>query len=554
MMQPLGSKRLVVNLKPAGDQKTVATLILEQLQLWGVKRIYGVIGDAIFGLMDAIGRQVTIQFIAVKHESVAAMMASAEAKLTGNIGVCISQMGPGLGNLLNGLGDAYFDTAPVLVISGQAPLDKVGTDYHQYLDQQAFVLPIARFSTLAAHPDAVPEILAKAMRVSSIEGTVTHVSIPQDLFTLKSMARPWPRPTIVPYSSSYGNEDLKPFSQIMNAATRPMIVVGSRACGAGEQIENLAASWGAGIATSINGIGTISPSCPWLLGGIGPGGNPHLPNTFVQCDVALLIGTTHWPQGYVPTNALILQLDEGPAHLGRGIPIQVGAVANVRKFIVNLSGALARRAAKTDWIDRIQEVRRAWTDHNEHEGGQDGHPVPPARIVRAIENNIDQDAIITLDYGDSTLWFYRTFRAAKQRVLVSEHWRTMGFGLPAALAAKLCMPDRQVVAIVGDGGLGMTLADLLTATRYNLKLTVVLFNNGALQMERDKMTRDGYARVGTSLTNPDFVQLARSCDWDAFRVELDVDLEEVLKKALVSAKPALVDVCTAAATHPDFLG
>ena len=202
--------------------RTVAEAILEQLHQWGVKRIYGVIGDAIFSLMDAIARQNQIKFIAVKNESVASLMASAEAKLTGRLGVCISQMGPGLGNLMNGLGDAYLDQAPVLAITGQAPLNKIGTDYKQYVDQQELVKPFARYSTLVVHPDTSIEVLSKAMHTALSESAVAHLSIPEDIFSLPTNEQPYPNPILsTDLETLYNDEIVQRITRIMRIAEKP---------------------------------------------------------------------------------------------------------------------------------------------------------------------------------------------------------------------------------------------------------------------------------------------------------------------------------------------
>ena len=201
-------------------------MIVEQLRLWGVQRIYGVVGDAIFGLVDAIARQPAIQFIAVKHESTAAMMASAEAKLTGGLGVCAAQMGPGLGNLINGLGDAYSDQTPVLAgIAGQVPQRKMGTPYKQYIDQQVLMGALRLGRSLLAHPDTCVELLTKAMHISLTEGGVTHLSVPSDLFTMTTIARPWKKTTLIS-QKTIQRETLQPMIDVMQAAQRPLILVG----------------------------------------------------------------------------------------------------------------------------------------------------------------------------------------------------------------------------------------------------------------------------------------------------------------------------------------
>ncbi|MER2078264.1 thiamine pyrophosphate-dependent enzyme [Psychrobacillus psychrotolerans] len=188
---------------------------------------------------------------------------------------------------------------------------------------------------------------------------------------------------------------------------------------------------------------------------------------------------------------------------------------------------------------------------NEQEGKATDYPLHPSRIVRGIEKSVAKNAILTIDTGDVTVWMNRNFRQSNQNIFFSGYWRSMGFGLPAAIAAKMEKPEEQVVAIVGDGGLEMVLADLLTATRYNLDITVIVFNNGSLQMESDKIQAAGLKEIGTKLTNPDFVKIAEACGWKAFRVHDEDKLESVIQSAITSAGPSLVDIPTAQAFFPE---
>jgi len=529
---------------------TVAQVILSQLKLWGIQRIYGVIGDAIFGLMDALGKEKEIRFIAVKHESTAALMAAAEARLTGKPGVCISQMGPGMGNLLNGLGDAHLDRVPVLAITGQAPLNKIGTNYKQYINQQEFIQPLACFSSLLCHPDAVAEVLDKALTLSCIRQDVAHLSIPQDILSSVTTAAPLPPPPFPDVMPSV--EEFSLFIEAMLQGLRPIIVVGRGAKNTGYLLEQLAEKWGAPLIVSPDGVGIVSHASPYYLGGIGEGGNPYLFSFIQQADMVLFVGTTWWPEGYVPQSIRKMQIDHFVENRVQG-PVEKMLLGNVKSILEHLLQTDFSGVKNSEWMKEMQNIRIKWIEENEREGRQEGTPLPPSRIIRAIENSSAENAVITLDYGDSTLWFYRNFRPKQQEILLSSHWRTMGFSLPAAMAAKLTYPERQVMAIAGDGGLEMVLADLLTATRYNLHVILVVFNNGTLQMEKDKMLLNGMVQEGVTLTNPDFVMLAQACGWEGIRVEGGEELEQAFYAAFQSPKPVLIDVNTAQITHPDFL-
>ncbi|MEK5444135.1 thiamine pyrophosphate-binding protein [Fredinandcohnia sp. FSL W7-1320] len=532
-------------------KETVASLMLKQLGMWGVKRIYGVVGDAIIGFMDELAKQNSIQFIAVKHESVAAMMASAEAKLTGKLGVCLATMGPGLGNLLNGLGDAFLDKAPVLAITGQAPTQKIGTDYKQYLNQQELIKPLAEYTSLLAHPDAIIDVLTKAMKTSLDKGAVTHLSIPKDLFSMNSTAKIQREPKMIQTATSIDEQDITEVVELMKNAKKPMILAGLGAIHVVNEVEKLAELWGAGILVSLGAKGVFPQSCTHFLGGIGQGGNPHAKDLFQESDVVLVVGNLWWPEGYVPEHAKVIQIDVAKENIGKGIPVELGIVGSAEMLVPLLTKHLHSVSQNQTWVTNIQKTKETWDTQNEQEGLQSSQPLHPSRIVRAIENTVQNDAIITLDTGDVTVWFNRNFRSTKQQIIFSGEWRTMGFGLPAALSAKLCFPEKQVVAVVGDGGIEMTLADLLTAIRYNLNITVIIFNNHALQMERDKMIASGSVQKDVDLTNPDFVKIAEACSWKGYSIREDSELEATLKKALLHNGPVLIEVETAPIFHPE---
>lgn len=532
---------------------TVAEVILEQFRLWGVKRIYGIIGDSIFGLMDAIAKQNTIQFIAVKHESTAALMASTEARLTGHLSVCVAQTGPGLANMINGLAEAQMEHLPVLAITGQAPLQKIGTQYKQYIDQQELVKPIASYSSLLVHPDAIIEVLTHAMYKSLVAYTVTHLSIPTDLFAMTTLSTP--RPAIHMATPKPDTNKIREAVGRMKNAKRPFILIGANARACSQKAIQLAKCWGSGIVNAYGSVGVVPFECPIMLGGLGEGGNDSTTNLFKHADFILQIGTTWWPEKDVPDQTQIILIHSSEQHLNMSVPFEMGVFGDLFDIMTLLLEEFEAQAYQRneEWVNQIEDTKRKWIESNEHERNQTLFPLHPSRIVKSIESGISEDAIIALDIGDSNLWFQRNFQAKQQQVLASNQWRTMGFALPSALAAKSCMSHRQVICIVGDGGLEMGLAELLTAARYELKITLILFNNGSYQMEIDKMKMKGYVPYGANLTNPDFVKIADACGWNAIRINNSDHLEKVLQETVNSQKPIFLDVPTAQIPYPDYI-
>ncbi|MFC4808159.1 thiamine pyrophosphate-binding protein [Paenibacillus sp. GCM10023250] len=530
--------------------RSVAKAMLEQLRLWGVRRVYGVTGDAIFGLMDALADQDQIAFIAVKHESAAALMASAEAKLTGGLGVCVAQTGPGLANLIVGLGDAYLDNAPVLAITGQSPLAKIGTPAKQFIDQQVLMQAVAGYSRLVADPDAAMAGLTEAMHRARANLTVSHLSVPADLFGL-STAVPAKQPPAPPVAQP-DTEALDQAAGMMRAARRPMMLAGCGLRHERDSLLKLAEAWGCGLALAYGATGIVPDDHPLLLNGLGEGGNPHLDELFRQADAVLVLESDWWPEGSVPQGARVIRTASHPALLGLSRPAETAIVGDGSMVLKQLIERMNGHPANPSWPEAIRRCKRAWQARREREAGSRESPLHPAGIVQAVGRALDEDAVIALDEGDSTLWFLRCFRARKQRVLLSNRFRTMGFGLPAAIAAKLCRPEQQVVCLTGDGGLGMVMAELLTAARYELAIGVIAFRNDSLQMERDKTAGQGLRPKGTELTNPDFVRVAEACGWAARRVASLRQLEEALEHYLGGSRPFLLEADTARVPFPEF--
>ena len=356
--------------------------------------------------MDGLSRQRDLEWIGVKHESVAAMMASAEAKLTGRIAVCAAQMGPGLTNLMTGLGDAYLDGAPVLAISGQAPVSKIGTNYKQYIDQQVLVQAITGFSRIVVHPDAIVDALKEAMYISLEKATPVHLSIPSDLWTLPCRTeprKPIPRTNPVPVEST-----IRQAVNTMLGSKRPMMLVGNRAKHASDAIRKLADSWGCGIVMSYGVKGIIPDSHPYQLGGLGEGGNPWASGLFKQSDVVLAIGTSWWPEHHVPEHTQVIQMEERISSIGQVIPAQIGLVGDPAETIYTFLENMPNYRSDPKWVHLLNKYKKDWNAQNEREGATLSSPLHPASIIRVIEQTIDNDAIIALDEGDVTLWFLRT--------------------------------------------------------------------------------------------------------------------------------------------------
>lgn len=530
-------------------QRNVADYVLEQLEIWGVRTIYGLPGDAILPLIDAFSRHPKIRFINVKHEFAAALMASAEAKLTGGIGVCTATSGPGVANLINGLADAKSDRAPVLAITGQVDSFNLGTNYQQYLDQNLLMVAIADYSGLVAVPDSCNDVLVKALRKALVQGTVAHVGFTKDVWQYPTEEAVRPQEPYLKTMAQSTPEVIAEAVKRLGEAERPAILVGRGIGKIGSKLIELAEKWQAGICLTLPAKGMIPGIHPLVMGGLGEGGSEASTVMLSEADLILVVGATWWPEKYVPGQARIVQLDATPDNIGRLMRVEYGVVGDLARLLPEITRGIHRKNKKS-WTDRLTSLRTQWLNQINEETASDGTQINPGYLIKTLEEASAKDGIVALDVGDHTVWFNRIFSGDTQEILASGSWRTMGFGLPAAISAKLAQPKRQVIALVGDGSLAMSLGEFLTALRYQVPITVVVVNNSYLAMEKDKMEMKMMDPSLTSITNPDFAKFAEACGGIGYRVEQPANLEAVLKEAFNCGRPALVDVITSPVKFP----
>lgn len=531
-----------------------AQFLLKQLSEWGITRIYGVIGDAILYVLDEIAKQNRIRYVPCRHEGAAALMASAEAKLTGKPAVCLATSGPGMANLLNGLADAASDRAPVLAVTGQVESAKIGTRTKQYIDQQRLIDGITPHTELLAHPDAMPEVLARLLTTAVTAGTVAHLSVPKDMWlsAVNGKASPYPKHLhqrwVVP------EETLAGAVKLLAAAERPLIYMGRGVEGAASEALELAVMLSASVVTTLPARPLFPNDHALYAGGLGQAGSESASILMAEADLILLLGGTWWPEDYAPAalQAKVVQVDAAKEQLGLGHPLDHGIAGDLREVLPRLKAALSCAGGhggqpdRSLWYKRAVEVKEQWKTAIEAEASQEGSPVVPQRLMRALSGAVGPNAVITLDTGDHTLWFDRIFQAKPgQRILLSGRWRTLGFALPAAIAAQLAEPERQVLAVAGDGGSVQTLMEFLTAVELELPIVLVIIDNGSYAMEKNRLVLNGLSVSGSIIRNPDFVQIAEACGGTGFRAENPEQLEDALRRALTERKPALIQVRTA---------
>lgn len=535
-------------------QPTVAEVVAEQLARWGVRFVFGLPGEDNMAFLDAVHRHPRLRFYSVRHEVTAALMASAVSKLTGEMAVCTATSGPGVANLINGLADAYADGASVLAITGQVERSQMSPGSQQFVDQQALLTAVTSRSVLLAHPHGVTQILSDLLRTSAFQGTTTHLSVPRDLWT-----QPAPVPVVDPEPYLFTkprspHHVIQEAARRLSEARRPALVVGIGAAWAMNEVITLAEKLTAPIIHTLPVAGKVPWQHPLAVGGLGEGGSEASSRILEEADWIFRIGANWWPRSFVPARGpRIMALDVRPDHIGRGAGAHFGIVGDSQSVLAELNSLLLP-APRAEWEQRVYQLKARWNEQMHAEASHNGNGavrptdqpggIHPARIVSELNAALPPDAIICLDVGDHVLWFNRHFQGSGQDVLISGTWRTMGFALPAALAAKLVYPHRKVVAITGDGGLSMCLPEVATAVQHQVPVAIVLFQNGVLGTESHLARMEGWQPIGTRLENPDFTRLVGAFGGAGFVVRRPEQIRPQVQAALESNRVALVDIPT----------
>ena len=530
---------------------TVADFVIKQLVEWGIDTGFGLPGDSFFPLIEAVDREQRFRFFNVRNETAAGYMASGYAKVKGRPAVCITDGGPGTVNLLNGLFDASNDGVPVIAVTGQVPRDKMFTQYIQSSNQNAVFKEAVAYTATVTVPEQAGQLLETAVKDALDMQKAVHLAIPEDV---QSMQYPGTVSSGLIMLRSAPKLDMRQVEaavSLLNTARRPVILAGYGARGLGDLVAGLAEKIGAAIVVSSVAKGAVHERHPQVVGVLGEGGSEPARRIIDDADVVLIAGSTWWPEGYVPKNARVIQIDINPRHLGAGKDVAVGVLGDTREVLPLLTeGISGPRDAY--WMQHVKEAKRERDAYIDHAAGEDSFPLHPGRLIHALEKQVPENAVVVLDTGDHTLWFLSSFRASFQDVILSGMWRAMGYGLPAALGAKVAAPDRPVLALCGDGGLAQLPSELATAAQYNLPVAVVVSSNQAWALEGYKQVVRGYSSTAVGFSGIDFAALAASMGVQSQTINSPEDLDQALEKAFTSNAPYLLQVPTALSPAPEL--
>ncbi len=529
--------------------KTIAELLVETLQAAGVRRVFGVAGDSLNGVTDALSRNKDIEWVHVRHEEVSAFAAGAEAHLTGSLAVCAGSCGPGNLHLINGLFDCYRSRVPVLAIAAHIPSPEIGRNYFQETHPQTLFKECSHFCELVSSPSQMPGLLEMAIRTAVAERGVSVLVLPGDVALtqigneVRASASLLPRTPVV-HPSDVGITEL---SLMLNAATRVTLLCGRGCYGAHEQVMRLAEKLGAPIVHALGGKEGIEYDNPFDVGMTGLIGFSSGYAAMDACDMLLMLGTDFPYRQFYPEKAKIAQVDLRGSNLGRRCKLDLGLVGDVGATIEALLPQLKAHSDRT-FLDRsLAHYRGARAGLDDLATGQPGRkPIHPQFLARTISEHAAEDAVFTCDVGTPTVWAARYLKMnGKRRLIGSFNHGSMANAMPHAIGAQAAFPGRQVVSFSGDGGFSMLMGDLLTLVQHKLPVKVVIFNNGTLGFVELEMKASGFLDNAVSLTNPDFSAVARAAGLFARRVEDPGDLAAAAQEVLAHPGPALLDVVTA---------
>ncbi len=540
---------------------TVADYLVRRLQAWGVHRLYGYSGDGINGILGALDRAGNDpEFIQVRHEETAALMACAHAKFTGEVGVCLATQGPGAIHLLNGLYDARLDHQPVLAIVGQVSRMADGSHYQQEVDLATLFKDVAgAFIEVARHPAQMRHLVDRAMRIALAERTVTCLIVPHDLQGQEAVPAPphehgamhsvvgYSPPVVIPQAG-----DLERAAALLNAGERVAMLIGAGAMGAADEVTAVAGRLGAGVAKALLGKAALPDDLPFVTGSAGWLGTSASNDMLAACDTLLMVGTGFPYTEFLPKpgQARAVQIDLDPGALGLRYPTEVNLVGDAA---LTLRALLPLLADKPDpsWRERIEASVRDWWREADRRAQEPADPLNPQLLFRELSARLPERCMLAADSGTSTVWYARGLQLRQGMLAsVSGTLATMGCAIPYTLAAKLAYPDRPAIALLGDGAMQMSgLTELVTVAKEwrrwrDPRLVILVLNNrdlGFVTWEQRAM--EGEPRFAASQALPDvpYAEYAALLGLRGIRVDRPEAVGPAWDEALSADRPVLID-------------
>lgn len=535
--------------------------LLSRLHEWGVRRVYGYPGDGINGIVAAFNRaddEFPIEFIQVRHEEQAAFMATAHAKFTGEVGVCLATSGPGAIHLLNGLYDAKLDKTPVVAIVGQAATTALGGSYQQEVDLQRLFADVSEYAYTVASPMAMRHVVDRAFRTALGMRGVSTIIVPKDIQEKAAQKPPhkhntihssvgYSAPVVVPQVS-----DLQRAASVLNEGSKVAMLVGAGALNAAPEVIAVAERLGAGVAKALLGKAVLPDDIPYVTGTIGLLGTRQSSYMMDHCDALLMVGTAYPYAEFLPKEgqARGVQIDIDPRYVGLRFPTEVNLIGDSAQTLRALLPLLEQKS-DTSWRDRIVKEREEFEAVEDRQAHNTGTPMNPQRVFFELNRQLPEGAIVTGDAGTATNWSARNIKIrAGMKWSLSGGLATMGSAVPYAIAAKFAFPDRVAVACTGDGAMQMNgNAELVTVMKYWKRwadpriVFLVLHNDDLNQVTWEMRTESGDPKYDASQDLPSFpyAAYAESLGMRGIRVDDESQLEAAWREAFASDRPVVLE-------------
>lgn len=536
--------------------KTVADVLITTLEQIGVKQIFGLIGDSLNPLADAIRRS-SIEWIGVRHEEGAALAAAGQAKLTGQLAVCAGTTGPGSTHLVSGLYEAARDHAPVLAISGDMPRKMQGFDYIQTTKPDLLFRDVALYTETISTSEQVPNVIHQAIASAYAGRGVAHLTIPQDIMLAKATGDV---PSIKTLKSrpefAANDEDIAEMVKLINQAEKIVIMCGAGCHDLAQELRALSNKLKAPLIHSVKGKDIMAYDEPEWMGGIGMIGTKAVYHAVMQCDVFLMIGTDYPYSEFLPKTGTVIQIDERMEVLGRRAPTMLGVLGSARPTIKLLLEHVAPKS-KSDFFNQVTRERHEWDQMLEKQAdlSRNKDHIFPQAVARTVSDLAKSDAIFVFDTGLNTLWSGNWIRQrGTQRIIGSFNNAAVGTALGQANGIQALDRSRQVIALCGDGGFNMLMGEFMTAIHHRLPIKVIIYNNssfGLIRLEAESIGLPAY-REGIEFPNPDFAAFARACGGNGFTAKKPTELNAAIKEALAVDGPAIVDATVVSNAVPNL--
>ena len=529
--------------------------LVERLADWGVDTVFGLPGDGINGIMEGLRRhQDKVRFFLVHHEEAAAFMATAYAKATGKIGVCLATSGPGGIHLLNGLYDAKLDHMPVLAITGMQETSVLGTGYQQEVALDRLYADVAEYDQMIYNPVQLPAVVDIAIRTAYARRGVAHLTVPNDIQVADADADPWQHvaPAAAPKTAAVylpppgkpNDEDLRRLADFLNDGRKIAILAGAGALHAREELLTLAETLAAPIVKTLPGKAAVPDDSPYTTGGIGLLGTKPSEDLMDEIDTLFMVGTNFPYTKHLPSGARVAQIEADPARAGARVATEVPMVGDAREGLRGLLPLLKRRS-DTSFLNKYQKETDTWRRRMAALEDSRREPIAPEYLMSVVNEAAAGDAILTCDSGTIATWAARHWMIRGDRQFyLSGNLATMAPGLPYAIGIQRAFPGRQVIGFVGDGGFAMLMAEFITAIKHDLPVKIVINNNNSLgQILWEQMVL-GYPEYGVRHPEPfvNYAAIATANGAFGVKVVRPGELPGAIREALSHDGPALVDV------------